>query len=207
MDFGIAFFKKHHSWFSGIGGIRYCVVNFTVPQKPNCGRTSFCGNVCILRCVYVWMWIYVYVYIWIYTFTYIERVYIYMCRYIYIYIYIKETRMELSVWNQGELWKNNSPSLVGVGYVARQPPGFVHTRVMRWATDKLRQRWPCPPPKLPPSGHPELSLLGSPEDRGSGLGWGPETVLARPRGHVVWQLRCSSGWPRCWPCLRQMKCL
>lgn len=52
-----------------------------------------------------------------------------MCAYIYIYMkpawnYLYEIKVSCG--------KNNSPSLVGVGYVARHShPGFVHTRVMR----------------------------------------------------------------------------
>lgn len=65
-------FLKHHSWFSGIGGTRYCVVNFTVPKKPNCGKdfflrkrvySSVCVCVSVNICICVHMDIRIYIYI------------------------------------------------------------------------------------------------------------------------------------------------
>lgn len=73
----------------GFGGARNHT-DFTVPKKPNCGRT-YCAETCVYLCVC--MCECEYMYMCTYGHTHLHMCIKYMCTYIYMY----ETRMELTV--------------------------------------------------------------------------------------------------------------
>jgi hypothetical protein len=136
------------------------------------------------------------------------HIYIYIDKvYIYIYICMKPAwsylyEIKVSCGN------NNPPSLVG-GRVRgqTQSPGFCSYQghaLSYWQTQaevtmpftKAASQWP---PRTLCWTHLRKEFPGC-----SGV----QKALASSRGHMVCQLRhSSSGWPRCWPCHRQVNVL